>query len=69
MLNEDGPFSVTFILKIAQDIADDKKTGKLVPKLTECVGESVALNLICPGRENITQVMLLLRDKLRQYCP
>lgn len=56
------------VFKVALDVADDLKTGKLVPILTEYIGESVALNLICPGREHVTPVMLLLRDKLRQHC-
>jgi len=38
------------------------------PSVNLQIGESVALNLICPGREHVTPVMLLLRDKLRQYC-
>ncbi len=40
--------------------------GRLVPLLPEYRGEPVNLYLVCPGREHVTPVVLLLREMLRQ---
>lgn len=50
------------------DLTDDIETGRLVPLLTGYQGEDADLYLVCPGREHVTPVILLLRDMLREHC-
>lgn len=50
------------------DLTDDIDAGRLVPMLTEFAGEEADLYLVCPGREHVTPVVLLLRDMLRERC-
>lgn len=54
------------VFKSSLDLAEDIMAGRLVPLLPEYRGESVNLYLVCPGREHVTPVVLLLREMLRQ---
>ncbi|WP_299798116.1 LysR family transcriptional regulator [uncultured Shewanella sp.] len=56
------------VYKSSLDLIDDITGGRLVPMLTEYEGEAADLYLVCPGREHVTPVMLLLRDMLREKC-
>ena len=56
------------VFKSSLDLADDVLAGRLVPLLTDYQGEPVDLYLVCPGREHVTPVVLLLRDMLRERC-
>lgn len=56
------------VYKSSLDLGDDIATGKLIPMLTDHEGESADLYLVCPGREHVTPVILLLRDMLRERC-
>lgn len=56
------------VFKSSLDLAEDIMAGRLVPLLPEYRGESVNLYLVCPGREHVTPVVLLLREMLRQRC-
>ncbi|MFT5789372.1 MAG: DNA-binding transcriptional LysR family regulator/ribosomal protein S18 acetylase RimI-like enzyme [Shewanella sp.] len=53
------------VFKSWLDLTDDIEAGRLVPMLTDYVGEEADLYLVCPGREHVTPVVLLLRDMLR----
>jgi DNA-binding transcriptional LysR family regulator/ribosomal protein S18 acetylase RimI-like enzyme len=53
------------VFKSCLDLTDDLESGRLVPMLTDYVGEEADLYLVCPGREHVTPVVLLLRDMLR----
>ncbi|QYJ79156.1 LysR family transcriptional regulator [Shewanella acanthi] len=54
------------VFKSGLDLAADIMEGRLVPLLPEYRGEAVNLYLVCPGREHVTPVILLLREMLRQ---
>ncbi len=54
------------VFKSGLDLAADIMAGRLVPLLPEYRGEAVNLYLVCPGREHVTPVILLLREMLRQ---
>lgn len=54
------------VFKSSLDLAEDIMAGRLVPLLPEYRGEPVNLYLVCPGREHVTPVVLLLREMLRQ---
>ncbi|MCU8000653.1 LysR family transcriptional regulator [Shewanella sp. SM95] len=56
------------VFKSSLDLADDLISGRLVRLLPEYKGEPVDLYLVCPGREHVTPVVLLLREMLRQRC-
>jgi len=56
------------VYKSSLDLDDDISSGRLVPMLTDYQGESADLYLVCPGREHVTPVVLLLRDMLRAHC-
>ncbi|WP_064792337.1 LysR family transcriptional regulator [Shewanella woodyi] len=56
------------VYKSSLDLGEDIAKGNLVPMLTDYQGEAADLYLVCPGREHVTPVMLLLRDMLRQRC-
>ncbi len=48
------------------DINDDLRTGRLVRILPQYQSDPIDLNLVSPGRQQITPAALLLRDILRQ---
>lgn len=50
------------------DLTDDIEAQRLVPLLGDYRGEEADLYLVCPGREHVTPVVLLLRDMLRERC-
>ncbi|MBE7215434.1 LysR substrate-binding domain-containing protein [Shewanella benthica] len=56
------------VYKSALDLGEDILRGRLVPMLKDFEGESADLYLVCPGREHVTPVILLLRDMLRARC-
>ena len=56
------------VFKSWLDLTDDIESGRLVPLLNDYQGEEADLYLVCPGREHVTPVVLLLRDILRQRC-
>lgn len=56
------------VYKSSLDLEEDITSGRLVPMLTDYQGESADLYLVCPGREHVTPVILLLRDMLRERC-
>ena len=56
------------VYKSALDLDEDISKGRLVPMLKDFEGESADLYLVCPGREHVTPVILLLRDMLRDRC-
>lgn len=56
------------VYKSELDLDDDISSGRLVPMMTDHQGESADLYLVCPGREHVTPVILLLRDMLRERC-
>ncbi|WP_076415973.1 LysR family transcriptional regulator [Shewanella sp. UCD-KL12] len=56
------------VYKSSLDLADDISSGRLVPMLTDHTGEAADLYLVCPGREHVTPVILLLREMLRERC-
>ncbi|MGS0675523.1 LysR family transcriptional regulator [Shewanella sp. 0m-4] len=53
------------VFKSWLDLTDDIESGRLVPLLNDYQGEEADLYLVCPGREHVTPVILLLRDMLR----
>ena len=56
------------VYKSSLDLADDLKSGALVPLLTQYSGESADLYLVCPGRQHVTQLVIMLREHLRELC-
>ncbi|RTR37798.1 LysR family transcriptional regulator [Shewanella canadensis] len=56
------------VYKSSLDLEEDITSGRLVPMMTDYQGESADLYLVCPGREHVTPVILLLRDMLRERC-
>ncbi|AQS38219.1 transcriptional regulator, LysR family [Shewanella psychrophila] len=56
------------VYKSALDLGEDILKQRLVPMMTDYEGEGADLYLVCPGREHVTPVILLLRDMLRQRC-
>lgn len=56
------------VYKSSLDLEGDITSGRLVPMMTDYEGESADLYLVCPGREHVTPVILLLRDMLRGKC-
>ncbi|RTR31770.1 LysR family transcriptional regulator [Shewanella atlantica] len=56
------------VYKSSLDLEGDITCGRLVPMMTDYEGESADLYLVCPGREHVTPVILLLRDMLREKC-
>ncbi len=56
------------VYKSSLDLEEDIISGRLVPMMTDYQGESADLYLVCPGREHVTPVILLLRDMLREKC-
>ena len=56
------------VYKSSLDLGDDLVTGRLVPLMTDYQGESADLYLVCPGRDHVTPIILLLRDMLRERC-
>lgn len=56
------------VYKSSLDLEGDIISGRLVPMMTDYEGESADLYLVCPGREHVTPVVLLLRDMLREKC-
>ncbi|ABV38716.1 transcriptional regulator, LysR family [Shewanella sediminis HAW-EB3] len=56
------------VYKSSLDLEGDITSGRLVPMMTDYQGESADLYLVCPGREHVTPVILLLRDMLRERC-
>ncbi|OEG73426.1 LysR family transcriptional regulator [Shewanella colwelliana] len=56
------------VYKSSLDLADDLASGRLVPLLEQYTGESADLYLVCPGRQHVTPLVLLLRDHLRLLC-
>lgn len=56
------------VYKSSLDLGDDIACGRLIPMMTAYEGESADLYLVCPGREHVTPVILLLRDMLRERC-
>ncbi|MPY26645.1 LysR family transcriptional regulator [Shewanella sp. YLB-07] len=56
------------VYKSALDLGEDILRGRLVPMLKDFEGEGADLYLVCPGREHVTPVILLLRDMLRARC-
>jgi len=56
------------VYKSSLDLEGDITSGRLVPMMTDYEGESADLYLVCPGREHVTPVILLLRDMLREKC-
>ncbi|QYK01138.1 LysR family transcriptional regulator [Shewanella psychrotolerans] len=56
------------VYKSSLDLADDLKSGALVPLLTQYTGESADLYLVCPGRQHVTQLVIMLREHLRALC-
>ena len=56
------------VFKSWLDLTDDIESGRLVPLLNDYQGEEADLYLVCPGREHVTPVVLLLRDMLRRRC-
>ncbi len=56
------------VYKSSLDLDEDLIEGRLVPLMTDYQGESADLYLVCPGREHVTPVVLLLRDMLRAHC-
>ena len=56
------------VYKSSLDLGEDIISGRLIPMLTDHEGESADLYLVCPGREHVTPVILLLRDMLRERC-
>ncbi|KEI72143.1 LysR family transcriptional regulator [Endozoicomonas elysicola] len=48
------------------DMARDLRAGRLVVLLPDYQTPRITLNLICPGRQQITPAVLLLRDLLRE---
>ncbi|MCG9695442.1 LysR family transcriptional regulator [Shewanella sp. Isolate11] len=56
------------VYKSAIDLADDLATGSLTPMLTQYTGEAADLYLVCPGRQHVTPLVILLREHLRQLC-
>ena len=56
------------VYKSALDLGEDILRVRLVPMLKDFEGESADLYLVCPGREHVTPVILLLRDMLRARC-
>ena len=56
------------VYKSSVDLAEDLACGSLVPMLTQYSGESADLYLVCPGRQHVTPLVLLLREHLRKLC-
>lgn len=55
-------------LKSRLDMAADLRSGKVVEILRDYKSPALNLWLICPNRTQVTPVMLLLRDILRNKC-
>ncbi|MCL1098721.1 LysR family transcriptional regulator [Shewanella gelidii] len=56
------------VFKSALDLASDLHARRVVKVLPAYRGEEVELYLVCPGREQVTPAVIVIRDMLRQKC-
>ncbi|WP_394130166.1 LysR family transcriptional regulator [Shewanella maritima] len=56
------------VFKSTLDLADDIINGRLQPVMPNYLGEQISLYLVCPSREQVTPVIIMLREMLRQQC-